>query len=194
MPRGRKSKKKQEQKKLNITVAILIVLSILLAVLIYTKSGYLGQTLSPALGGVLGYIKYLVPIALFAFSLYIAYDKDTKYYLPKIVMFFFILVFIDVIFSCYQISKGNIEYPNDEIMKSIQNTLVLLFTGINGCILLPYTSKTIARIKEKCSLAGVIKISEKKNRINNTQNVVFYFDKNKKVVLFCRIFRPFLVQ
>ena len=80
MPRGRKSKKKQEQKKLNITVAILIVLSILLAVLIYTKSGYLGQTLSPALGGVLGYIKYLVPVALFAFSLYIAYDKDTKYY------------------------------------------------------------------------------------------------------------------
>ena len=75
MPRGRKSKKKQEQKKLNITVAILIVLSILLAVLIYTKSGYLGQTLSPALGGVLGYIKYLVPIALFAFSLKKWYNK-----------------------------------------------------------------------------------------------------------------------
>ena len=119
MPRGRKSKKKQEQKKINITVAILIVLSILLAVLIYTKSGYLGQTLSPALGGVLGYIKYLVPIALFAFSLYIAYDKDTKYYLPKIVMFFFILVFIDVIFSCYQISKGNIDISGstDTILK-----------------------------------------------------------------------------
>ena len=109
MPRGRKSKKKQEQKKLNITVAILIVLSILLAVLIYTKSGYLGQTLSPALGGVLGYIKYLVPIALFAFSLYIAYDKDTKYYMPKIFMFVCILVLIDVIFSSYQIYKGSID-------------------------------------------------------------------------------------
>ena len=119
MPRGRKSKKKQEQKKLNITVAILIVLSILLAVLIYTKSGYLGQTLSPALGGVLGYIKYLVPVALFAFSLYIAYDKDTKYYLPKIFMFVCILVLIDVIFSCYQISKGNIDISatTDTILK-----------------------------------------------------------------------------
>ena len=119
MPRGRKSKKKQEQKKLNITVAILIVLSILLAVLIYTKSGYLGQTLSPALGGILGYIKYLVPIALFAFSLYIAYDKDTRYYLPKIFMFVCILVLIDVIFSCYQISKGNIDITQstDTILK-----------------------------------------------------------------------------
>ena len=123
MPRGRKSKKKQEQKKLNITVAILIVVSILLAVLIYTKSGYLGQTLSPALGGVLGYIKYLVPIALFAFSLYIAYDKDTKYYLPKIFMFALILVLIDVIFSCFQISKGNID-----ISKSMDSILKQAYT------------------------------------------------------------------
>ena len=109
MPRGRKSKKKQEQKKLNITVAILIVLSILLAVLIYTKSGYLGQNLSPALGGVLGYIKYLVPIALFVFSLYIAYNKDTKYYLPKIFMFLCILIFIDVLLSCYLVANGAID-------------------------------------------------------------------------------------
>jgi len=123
MPRGRKSKKKQEQKKLNITVAILIVVSILLAVLIYTKSGYLGQTLSPALGGVLGYIKYLVPIALFAFSLYIAYDKDTKYYLPKIFMFAVILILIDVIFSSFQISKGNID-----ISKSMDSILKQAYT------------------------------------------------------------------
>ena len=109
MPRGRKSKKKQEQRKLNITVAILIVVSILLAVLIYTKSGYLGQNLSPALGGVLGYIKYLVPIALFVFSLYIAYNKDTKYYLPKIFMFLCILIFIDVLLSCYLVANGAID-------------------------------------------------------------------------------------
>ena len=108
MPRGRKSKKKQMQRKLNIIVAVLIVLSILLAVLIYTKSGYLGQKLSPALGGIFGYIKYLVPVGLFAFSLYIAYDKDTKYYLTKIFMFIVILLLIDSTLSCYQISKGNI--------------------------------------------------------------------------------------
>ncbi len=108
MPRGRKSKKKQMQKKLNIIVATLIVLSVLLAVLIYTKSGYLGQTLSPALGGIFGYIKYLVPIGLFAFSLYLAYDKDTKYYIPKIIMLIVILLLIDTTLSCYQISVGNI--------------------------------------------------------------------------------------
>ncbi len=119
MPRGRTSKKKQMQKKLNIIVATLIVLSILLAVLIYTKSGYLGQTLSPALGGIFGYIKYLVPIGLFVFALYIAYDKDTKYYIPKIIMLIVILVLIDVTLSCYQISVGNIniEQSTDVALK-----------------------------------------------------------------------------
>ena len=108
MPRGRKSKKKQLQRKLNIIVATLIVLSILLAVLIYTKSGYLGQTLSPALGGIFGYIKYLVPVGFFVFALYLAYDKDTKYYIPKIIMLIVILLLIDTTLSCYQISTGNI--------------------------------------------------------------------------------------
>ena len=109
MPKGRKSKKKQMQKKLNITVAVLIVLSILSAVLIYTQSGYLGKTLSPALGGILGYIKYLFPIGLLFIALYLAYDKDTKYYLPKVFMLLCILVLVDVVLSAYQISNNNID-------------------------------------------------------------------------------------
>ncbi len=37
----------------------------------------------------------------------------------------------------------------------------------------------VARIKELCRKAGIIKISEKKNMMTNTQNLVFYYDKNK---------------
>ena len=37
----------------------------------------------------------------------------------------------------------------------------------------------IARIKELCRTAGVIKVAEKKNVFNDTKNVVFYYDKNK---------------
>ena len=102
------TKKKQEQRKLNITVMVVILVAIVLAVLIYTKSGYLGKTLSPALGGVFGYIKYLVPIGLLGMGLYIAHERDTKYYSSKLLMFIGILILIDVILACYQISKGNI--------------------------------------------------------------------------------------
>ena len=107
MPKGRK--KKQETKKLNVTVTLLIVLSILLAVLIYTKQVYLGKTLSPWLGGGLGYIKYFVPIGLALIAIYIAYEKDTTYYAKKVVMFFIILILIDIIFSTFQVSKGNLK-------------------------------------------------------------------------------------
>ena len=37
----------------------------------------------------------------------------------------------------------------------------------------------VARIKELCRKAGIIKISQKKNTLSNTQNLVFYYDKNK---------------
>ena len=90
------TKKKQEQRKLNITVMVVILVAIVLAVLIYTKSGYLGKTLSPALGGVFGYIKYLVPIGLLGMGLYIAHERDTKYYSSKLLMFIGILILIDV--------------------------------------------------------------------------------------------------
>ena len=37
----------------------------------------------------------------------------------------------------------------------------------------------IARIKQLCKKSGVIKVTEKKNRTTYSQNVVFYFDKDK---------------
>ena len=47
--RGRKKKSKAKVNNIDIAVVGMIVISILLAVLIYTKSGFLGETLSPAL-------------------------------------------------------------------------------------------------------------------------------------------------
>ena len=37
----------------------------------------------------------------------------------------------------------------------------------------------IARIKELCQCAGVNKITQKKNSLTDSQNLVFYYDKNK---------------
>ncbi len=115
MPKGKSTKKvskrakeEQETKKLNIQVSVLILLSILFGVLIYSKQGYLGEKLSPALYGVIGFIKFLIPIGLFGMALYIAKEKDTKYSTKKIVLFFVVLVFIDCILACYQISIGKI--------------------------------------------------------------------------------------
>ena len=37
----------------------------------------------------------------------------------------------------------------------------------------------VARIKYQCKNAAVVKITEKKNRATNSQNIVFYFDKQR---------------
>ncbi len=45
-------------------------------------------------------------------------------------------------------SKGDITYPNNEIEKVMQNILVILFTGVNACIIMPYIAKTLDKIHE----------------------------------------------
>ncbi len=132
--REQKRKEKEAQRKLNITVMVLIVISIILAVLIYTKSGYLGKTLSPALGGVFGYIKYLIPVGLLCMSFYIAHERDTKYYSKKLVMFLIVLVLIDVILSCYQNSKGNIDI-NGSLESALSRAFELGKTDIGGGVI-----------------------------------------------------------
>jgi len=69
MPRGRRSKKKSN--KLDLQVVTLIIASILLGVLIYTNSGYIGEHLSPILGGIMGWIKYIIPVGTFAIAIFL---------------------------------------------------------------------------------------------------------------------------
>ena len=58
----------------------------------------------------------------------------------------FIVVYIITIII-YQISKIGISYENREIMKAIQNILVLVFSIVNGYILLPYIFKKLVQIQ-----------------------------------------------
>ncbi len=71
-------------------------------------------------------------------------EKTTKI-LYLIVEIAITLIITYVIFI---ISQGNIQYPSEEIEKSIRTTLILLFAGVNGCILVPYTSKILAKVKQ----------------------------------------------
>ncbi len=129
-----KRREKELQRKLNIIVMVLIVISVILAILIYTKSGYLGRTLSPALGGVFGYIKYLIPVGLLCIALYVAHERDTKYYSTKIVSFLVLLVLIDVILASYQFSKGNLDISGS-VDSALSRAYELGMTDIGGGVI-----------------------------------------------------------
>ena len=118
--RGRKRKK---QLNINVVVAVMIIASILLAVLIYTNSGFIGEHLSPFLGGIMGYVKYILPIGVFVLAIYIAYQGETSWS-KKIVQFSILLLCISIIMNVYEIYQGTVKidgYSLENIIHQFYN-------------------------------------------------------------------------
>lgn len=113
---AKRAKKNKAKGNIDIAVVVMLLISVLLAVLIYTKSGFLGEHLSPALGGIMGFIKYIIPIGTFAISIYLAYDKK-NYAITKLAQYAIFLLCIAIMLSVFQISAGNINITKD--MKQI---------------------------------------------------------------------------
>ena len=112
MPRGRRSKKKNRNK-LDLQVVTLIIASILLGVLIYTKSGYIGETLSPILGGIMGWIKYIIPVGTFAIAIFLARDEDKENFTKKIMQYAVLLLCITTILTVIQVAQGKLNMDKE---------------------------------------------------------------------------------
>ena len=89
---------------IDIVVISLIILSILSAVLIYSNAGALGSTLSPVLGGLMGIIKYVIPIGIFVIGIYMM-KENNDYLFYKIVEYVVFLFAIAAILHIYHFSK-----------------------------------------------------------------------------------------
>ncbi len=110
MPRGRKNKKRN--KLIDMQVVILMIASILLGILIYTKAGYIGETLSPILGGIMGWIKYVIPVGTFAMAIVVACDEDKEAFSKKIIQYAILLLCITTVMTVIQVSEGKINLDN----------------------------------------------------------------------------------
>ena len=124
------TRKKQNGVEIDLAVVSMIIVSILLAVLIYTNSGYIGKTLSPFLGGIIGWMKYIVPIGTFAIAINLACEKRQALS-PKLVQYGIFLMSIAVIMCIYQMSVGNIDV-NGEFAKVLQQSYELGQKNIGG--------------------------------------------------------------
>lgn len=76
-----RTRKKKNNIDKNLLVVIMIIVSLLLAVLIYAQSGWMGEHLSPMLGGIMGWIKYIIPVGTLFIAIKIA--TEDKEYLSK---------------------------------------------------------------------------------------------------------------
>ena len=114
----RYKKSKKTASKLDIAVVIIIMLSVLLAVLIYTKSGVVGIKLNEILGGMFGIMQYVLPIGGFAIGIKLATDeRDTL--ASKLVQYIIFIVSLSVLFSVVQISSGELQSSKElsEVVK-----------------------------------------------------------------------------
>lgn len=97
--RGKK-KKKSGKVDVNIAVVVLVLLSILLMILIYTKSGSIGAKLSPMLGGVMGFIKYVIPIGMLLIA--ISMTRNDRYFMThKLMQYGIFLICIAAMLSIF---------------------------------------------------------------------------------------------
>ena len=119
----RRTRTRKHTKDNNIDVAVLIIISILLAVLIFTKSGYIGEQLSPMLGGLVGVIKYIIPLGTFALAIGIATQKK-DYAKGKIMQYTVFLLCICIILCIFEISKDNLS-TKGEFWSIVKNAYTL---------------------------------------------------------------------
>ena len=122
MAKRRKKVSKRNNNDRNIQVVILFIVSILMGVLIYKETGYIGEKLSPVLGGIMGWIKYIIPIGLFITA--IAYASNKKEMLSsKVFEYLVFVICICTILSTYQISEKNLnlEVVSDSYELGVNN-------------------------------------------------------------------------
>ena len=131
--KGSKSTKKYNKSKnsnMDLVVLGMIILSVLLAVLIYTNSGYMGKYLNEFLGGMMGILKYIFPIGTFAIAIKIA-CRNNDYLRSKLIQYSILLICIAVVMSVYQISKGALNV-NNELSEVIKDAYELGTKDIGG--------------------------------------------------------------
>ena len=126
----RRRNKKKKTNRIDLEVAALIVISIVLAILIYTQSGSLGKILTSMLGGLVGWIKYLIPVGTFAVAIYLVYD-DKSYLSSKLIKYILLLLSIAIVLSIFQHSNGNLNFSN-EYWSVVQQSYTMGERNIGG--------------------------------------------------------------
>ncbi len=118
----RRYKKKKTTSKLDIAVVTLILLSVLLGVLIYTKSGIIGVELNHVFGGIIGIMQYILPIGTFAIAIKLA-SEGKEEITSKLIQYAIAIVSLSIVFSVFQVSAGELHADKEisEVVKDAYN-------------------------------------------------------------------------
>ena len=109
---AKRRKKKNDDIKKNVQITLLIIFSVLLGFLIFSESGLLGQGISTILGGLMSWVRYVLPIGIFILGVYLIFNKSEGLK-GKAILYLALLLSIMVIFSVNQFSGGTFGINRD---------------------------------------------------------------------------------
>ena len=121
--RKRSTRARKQASKLDLAIIVLMMLSLLLGVLIYTKSGVIGLKLNEILGGMIGIIQYVLPIGIFAIAIKLACNGKDEI-TAKLVQYGVLLISLSIVFSVFQISSGELQ-SNKELSEVVKDAYYL---------------------------------------------------------------------
>ena len=99
-------RKKKQKNNADIQVVLLFVVSIVLGILIYGKPGYIGQNIIPHLEHAIGWIEYLIPLAIFAAAVNVACEEDKRRIFVKILQYLALVFAIATIITVFNGNTG----------------------------------------------------------------------------------------
>ena len=157
----KKTNKKAKKRASNMDLAVvaIIILSILLCVLIYGNSGIVGVKLNEILGGMMGIIKYILPIGTFLIGIKLALDDD-EYLTSKLTQYTVLLISVAVLMSAWQINSGEMSISNKTMQTVVKEAYNLgtqdIGGGALGVILAMPLSKLLSPIGALILCIGVV--------------------------------------
>ena len=93
----------------------------------------------------------IVAVLIFIISIVWIWHNLGNIEKPRKVAFIIIGLLIMYIFTVilYNFSSSDIAYPSEEVEKAVSNTLILVFTGLNALIFLPFIANLVDKILEE---------------------------------------------
>ena len=178
---AKRGRKKKKQVNINVVIAVMIIASILLAVLIYTNSGFIGEHLSPFLGGIMGYVKYILPIGVFAMAIYIAYQGEASWS-RKIVQFSVLLLCFSIIMNVYEIYQKEVQIEGKSMQEIISQFYELGTKGAGGGAIGAVATIPLIMLFEKVgtiiiAIGGIIALSVSMFGIDLVNRISYFIEE-----------------
>ena len=96
---------------------------------------------------------FIIVIAISVYFVLTAWTWQSLGFIEKSKKITFIIIGIIIMYLItqiiFQVSKGGITYGNEEMQSTVRNILVIIFTGINGIIVMPQIAKLLDKVNEE---------------------------------------------